>query len=259
MYDYTFDVDDTAGMSVYDIQELMMQSAVISGYSGEVPTITEWNNDNSEAEYAIIETDGVTIEDGVIHTENGSKMKVAVSFKEDCEYYLTFNQRINVTVKLSDGYEKYKVPVTIGNVDEEETQIIEITFNGQYDLADMQIIQHSFINYESELDELTKGVQDYEVETNRVECTVETDTEKILCVAAPMINGWTAYIDGEKTDIMLVNSMYMGISVPKGQHKIVFKYVTPGIKAGAIISCSALIIVVLYIIFKRKLVLYSTR
>jgi uncharacterized membrane protein YfhO len=195
----------------------------------------------------------VTIEDGVIHTENGSKMKVAVSFKEGCEYYLTFNQRINVTVKLSDGYEKYKVPITIGNVDKDETQIIEITFGGQYDLTNMQVVQHSFRNYESELNKLTEGVQDYEVETNRVECTVEADKEKILCVAAPMIKGWRAYIDGEETDIMLVNSLYMGISVPKGKHEIVFKYITPGITAGAIISCSALIIVVLYmILLKRK-------
>jgi hypothetical protein len=54
MYNYIFNEDDTKGMSVYDIQELMMQSAVISGYSGDVPTITEWNNDNSEAEYNII-------------------------------------------------------------------------------------------------------------------------------------------------------------------------------------------------------------
>jgi uncharacterized membrane protein YfhO len=230
----------------------MMQSAIISGYSGNVPTITEWNNDNDEAKYDIIETEGVFIEDGVIHTENGSVMKLAVTFKEDCEYYLTFNQRINVTVKLSDGYEKYKVPTTIGNVDKDETQIIEITFDGQYDLTDMKVIQHSFINYESELDKLTEGVQAYEVGTNRVECTVEADSDKILCVAAPMINGWKAYIDGEETDIMLVNSMYMGISVPKGHHEIVFKYMTPGIQVGVIISCSALLIIVLYMIFKVK-------
>jgi uncharacterized membrane protein YfhO len=137
-------------------------------------------------------------------------------------------------------------------VDKAKTQIIEITFGGQNDLTDMQVIQHSFINYESELDKLTKGVQDYKVGTNKVECTVETDSEKILCVAAPMINGWKAYIDGEETDIMLVNSMYMGISVPEGHHEIVFKYVTPGIKLGAIISCSALLIIVLYLILQKR-------
>jgi len=36
--------------------------------------------------------------------------------------------------------------------------------------------------------------------------------------------GWNAYIDGNKSEIYKVNHGFMGIVVPKGQHKVEFKY-----------------------------------
>jgi uncharacterized membrane protein YfhO len=263
MYDYVYSQADAEELSGYDMQEIMTQAAIIPGYSGNVQDIISWNNDNQEAEYNIVESENVTFNDGIIHVENGSTMKLAILYRNDCEYYLTFNDNISVIVDLDDGYEKYKVPVNIGNTSDEGIKILDITFGGQYDINqdDMQVIEHSFSNYESEIDNLREGVTSYEIGTNKVKCTVDVDNDKILCLAAPFIDGWKVYIDGEEAKIELVNSLYMGVSVTEGEHEIVFKYVTPGLKVGMIISCSTLIVIIilsikqLCFVHKKKVIL----
>jgi uncharacterized membrane protein YfhO len=252
-YNCVYNEEKIENLNVFDRQEIMMQAAIISDYSGTIGEIISFINDNSEAEWDIIEQDGVVIDDGVINTQNGSTIKVEVSYVADSEYYLMFDEDVSVTVDLPDGYEKYRVPMTIGNADD-ESGIITITFNGEYsfNIDDMHIIQHSFQNYESELEDLTDGVASYEVGTNRIDCNVDIDNDEILCVAVPYIDGWKAYIDGEETEIVTVNSLYMGIDVPEGQHDIVFIYVTPGLKVGAFISSGTLLLLVIYALLYRK-------
>ena len=49
-------------------------------------------------------------------------------------------------------------------------------------------------------------------------------------------DGWIAYIDGRKTDIMRTNIGFCGLVLEPGEHEISMIYSTPGIKIGIIIT-----------------------
>ena len=87
-----------------------------------------------------------------------------------------------------------------------------------------------------------------------------TNTQTGLAVFSEMYypHGWIATIDGKETPIARVNYALRGLSVPAGQHEIVFKFVPSVVKTGStimLISNILLLLVILgglFIVFKKK-------
>ena len=74
-----------------------------------------------------------------------------------------------------------------------------------------------------------------------------------ICTAVTYSKGWSAKIDGKPARIIKTNGMYMGIVVPKGNHKIEYSYVTPGLELASALSLAGwLVTISLFIIFRRK-------
>ena len=117
----------------------------------------------------------------------------------------------------------------------------------------MNIFYYDFENYAKQVNNMRKGVVEdsIRIENKRLECKVKMDEARILCMAAPYCRGWSAMIDGKKVDIYKINSMYMGIEVPAGEHNIEFKYVTPGIRLGGFVSMCTIIALSVWTIRKR--------
>lgn len=82
--------------------------------------------------------------------------------------------------------------------------------------------------------------------------TISLSKDKILCVSVPYSEGWTAYVDGEKSDILQVNTAFMGIELTAGEHKIEFRYWTPGLTLGIVLSIVGLILLVGFVFCWRK-------
>jgi len=55
---------------------------------------------------------------------------------------------------------------------------------------------------------------------NVLEALVQVDTPRVLYIGNPYNRGWSAFVDGEKVNIMRVNYLYMGIVVSKGTHNV---------------------------------------
>ena len=72
-----------------------------------------------------------------------------------------------------------------------------------------------------------------------------------LYISLPYYEGWTAYVDGEKTDIYRFMGS-MGIDITPGQHNIKLVYVPKGVKPALIITFTTLIILTIYATFKNK-------
>jgi uncharacterized membrane protein YfhO len=70
-----------------------------------------------------------------------------------------------------------------------------------------------------------------------------------LCFSIPYSKGWTAFVNGKKTELLRANTMYMALPLKAGDYEIVLKYRTPGLTLGILIS---LLAVLLFIGIVRK-------
>lgn len=92
----------------------------------------------------------------------------------------------------------------------------------------------------------------FETGKNSFRASVEREKETLVFFSIPYDKGWSAFVNGEKVEIEKVNIGFMAVPVKAGHSEIVFKYETPGLASGAIISVSALAILIIYLIAFRK-------
>lgn len=86
-------------------------------------------------------------------------------------------------------------------------------------------------------------------------CESSYDSDSFIYFTVPYDKGWTAYIDGEKTEIINSGGMML-LPVSQGKHRIEFCYSTPYFKMGLTIALAAWIVfiglVVLDVIHFKK-------
>lgn len=108
---------------------------------------------------------------------------------------------------------------------------------GVYSFEDMKVISQPMEDYVAQVASLKESVLENEIiKDNYVYGTINLKENKILCLTIPNNNGWTAYVDGEKADILKGNKMYIALSLEPGKHIIELYYITPGLKIGAIFT-----------------------
>ncbi|MFH0805603.1 MAG: YfhO family protein [Patescibacteria group bacterium] len=61
-------------------------------------------------------------------------------------------------------------------------------------------------------------------ENNFIELEIQSDSIQWLVFSENYLPGWRAYLDDKETKIYRVNSVYIGVLVPDGEHRILFKY-----------------------------------
>ena len=71
-------------------------------------------------------------------------------------------------------------------------------------------------------------------------------------LSIPAVNGFTAYVDGRKTD-MVSYFGFLGIPVTEtGEHHVELKYMTPGLVPGIIISIAGILIFIVVLLILKK-------
>lgn len=70
-------------------------------------------------------------------------------------------------------------------------------------------------------------LEDIEFGTNWITGTVDLSRNKILCLSIPYSSGWTAWVGGEKMDILWDNYMFMALPLEAGYHEIEFICLRP--------------------------------
>lgn len=88
--------------------------------------------------------------------------------------------------------------------------------------------------------------------TNGLTADINLDKENIVFFSASYNNGWSAYVDGEETDVICVDGGLIGVRVGEGEHSIELSYTTRGFKEGCIISCVGVAAFVVYIVVSRR-------
>jgi uncharacterized membrane protein YfhO len=117
----------------------------------------------------------------------------------------------------------------------------------------------SFYEYNDEkmqqcLDSLKDEVLNIDTfEDTYVKGTITVKEDGILYTSIPYYKGFTAYVDGEKADIVgLLDGAFIGLNLTSGEHTIELRYITYGFWPGLIISVVGIGIAVLYMLCMKK-------
>lgn len=76
----------------------------------------------------------------------------------------------------------------------------------------------------------------FEINNNEIYTSLSLKTNKLVCFSVPYSSGWSAIVDGQKTEILKANNFCMALELEKGAHEIILQYETPYFKIGSIIS-----------------------
>lgn len=82
---------------------------------------------------------------------------------------------------------------------------------------------------------------------------ISINRESFVFFSVPYESGWSATVNGEAAPIEQVNVGFMAVTVPAGEKVIIeFKYRTPGLVAGALVTGASIIVLVTYLYFIKR-------
>lgn len=127
----------------------------------------------------------------------------------------------------------------ISREDTPENIIIELDKSGEYALKDI-IIYALPLNEEEYLknveDKYSNEMEIDKFTSEEIRGIIKGNISGVLTTTIPYTDGWKVEVDGEKVDTLLVNEGFIGVPVEKGQTSLVFRYRTPYLILGGIIS-----------------------
>lgn len=278
---------ERAVVSEDDLKKMNNTLPVINGETGdvsegsiEITGIDEGIVEKSPQVYKVAEKmkEEIQIVDGKeVSVDVSPKIHFRTQSKAGCELYLrlkglTYNRNVRTDFNVYiDGVDKRAIVrsdqdtyglgmsdylVNLGYFEEDE--IVEGSFSmankGTFTVEDYEIYYVNLEDYPEEIEALKQdSLQNIHVEDGLVEGNIYVTQDEYLTFSIPYHMGWTAYVDGEKTELYRTNTMYMGLPLEKGNHTIRLVYTSPGMKIGIIISgISILLFVLLFIVWLRK-------
>lgn len=171
-------------------------------------------------------------------------------------FYNELNTRISVEDKKSSAY-YVDIPNKLANLGylEEHLGNIKIVFSkaGKYKFDSLKIIAVPMDKYDKSVKKLKEDIFELKkYDSNYLKGSINAKSSGILQFSIPYTSGWTAYVDGEKVDIINVNTAFIGIPLKKGKHEIYLKYETPYLRYGIVISIIGFMIFMVIIIYQKK-------
>lgn len=82
--------------------------------------------------------------------------------------------------------------------------------------------------------------------SNGLTAQIELEKENVVFFSVSYNEGWSAYVDGEKTDVYNVNNGCVGVRVHGGRHEIRLCYTVKGFNEGIVITAVSSGILILY-------------
>ena len=201
--------------------------------------------------------------------------------KKDCEYYLRLSglelqepdrNTAWANVSLGDLSKSFLVSdrtydfyfgrkdyvVNLGSPTEAkagQTETLSFRINGPaaYRLENIELAEVPMKGLARKVAERNQeGLRGVETTANGLKGSLRLYREKILCLAVPYKKGYTLLVGGRRTEADRINKMYLGALIPEGTHDIELRYVTPGIRMGAILTIIGLIYTIFLCILYKK-------
>ena len=181
--------------------------------------------------------------------------KISVSRNFDAIAEPGVNKHINVrSVYYNNYFGKDDYLINTGYSEAGKNQaVIRFSKKQSYTYDSIDVYSLDMKQYLTDEAALNKSVLRNIKETNnRIQGDITLSKQGIMALSIPYSRGWSAYVDGNKTNILKANVMYMALPLKAGNHHIVLKYETPFFKTGCLVSLAALIASIGMIIYHKK-------
>lgn len=132
---------------------------------------------------------------------------------------------------------------------------ITLTFEntGVYSFDSLKIYCQPMTEIDSQTRKLGEEVlTDVKIGNNEINGKISLSDTKALVLSIPYSEGWTAYVDGEETELKEANTMYMALELPKGDHEIHLIYWTPYLRTGLCLTCIGVLCYIVLVLINRK-------
>lgn len=241
-----------------NIKEFEKNTGSTDTYGSLIHPADNINFYDSISEYEIVLADsGINIASNqFIVTEPGASITVSTNSAEDTERYFEFTN-LQFTegsaslakILISDGIITKEFQIRgkndnaysgisdiICNIGYRESQGTEYTIRfetpGVYTFDNISVIDQSMSAYDSMLKNITVDSEQVSLESYEDGYTICSRflSDKIIYIAIPYSDGWTAKLDGADILCMPANNFGMAFYVPAGGHTIKLEYHTPYFK-----------------------------
>ncbi len=267
-------------------QQILLGSVVLES-DAAFPKKESFAFNDKNIEYKIEADDGIAVEKNrfVVSRENAS-LKLKFHGEKDAETYLYLKgidfegkssyhhyqysyYRVPVYVVKQDGKKRefeYCLPREAYYVDlhtfvlnlgysKEPQEEVTLTFDkkGIYSFDEVAVVCQTFNDYPSQIEALKKDAwTDVHFGINQVSGIVDLSADKLLLISIPYAKGWSAFVDGQKTEILQGNIMNMALPMKQGKHTVELVYETPLLKTGFFISLFTIVYFSVFILRKRR-------
>ncbi len=125
------------------------------------------------------------------------------------------------------------------SLEDTNTLTIEIS-EGLFDIQNLGMYTSPMIS------ETYEAVRDLEKNEfwNEISCTVDAKQGEYLVTSIPFDKGFSAFVNGKKVDVEVVNKAFVGLKLEAGENEIVIKYKAPLFDVGCMVTLFGLLLVV---------------
>ncbi len=190
--------------------------------------------------------------------KKGEKLRFVGEGYQDKEIYVVIrgvkevSQSVLINVKCGDTVKQYYFAEK-GNLMYSDQRDIYLHFLNNTDglQVEIEMISGKQVSFErAELHTIdkikTQGLieefskkeclQDLKVESNKIKGLLQASKDGYLLLTIPYSDGWTAYVDGKRVEIVRADTAFLAVKIREGAHEIEFCYETPYLKMGTIAS-----------------------
>ena len=81
--------------------------------------------------------------------------------------------------------------------------------------------------------------------------TMEVSEDSTVLTAIPYSTGWKVWVDGQEVETYKILDSLLGFTISKGIHRIEYRYSTPFLLEGSLVSIASLLLLI-FILYRRK-------
>lgn len=189
-----------------------------------------------------------------------TKLLPGFEYKEANNYFEIYENTLYIPMGFGfDSYISEKDAGKKKNIDREKLLIEALV------LSDKQIEKYSDILTEYDRnEELTQNdyiricekkqensSSEFNYNHHGFRSEINLDKPQLVFFSIPYSEGWTAEVNGKAADVEKVSYGFMAVKADAGENEIVFRYRTPGLTAGTIITIIGILLLIGYLIINR--------